>query len=170
MGMIISAFAGVGKSYVGKKYASVLDLESTYFKWLEDNVQGLSEEERKGKVDRKLNPEWPQNYIDEIVKQSKIYEIVLIQLSHPRLANEQIFEYFDSHGIEYYVARPNLSGWSDIEKRLRKRGNSDEFICQVKDNFKVFVEEFSKPKYKQIVIKDGEFLEDALLKLNLLKI
>ena len=168
MGKIIAAFAGVGKSYVGQKYPNVLDLESTYFKWLENGVAHLTEEERKGRKDRVLNPLWPQNYIEEILKQKDKYDIVLIQLSHKRLKNEQIFEYFDKHKIDYYVARPNLSGWKYIEQRLRDRGNTEEFVGQVRDNFNVFIEEFSKPKYKQIIIDDGKFLEDALIKNKLL--
>lgn len=163
MGKIIAAFAGVGKSYVGKKYSNVLDLESTYFKWLENGVSNLTEEERKGRKDRVLNPLWPQNYIDEILKQKDNYDIVLIQLSHKRLANEQIFEYFDKNNIKYFVARPKLSGWKFIEQRLRDRGNTEEFISQVRDNFKIFIDEFSKPKYNQIIIDDEKFLEDALL-------
>ena len=169
MGKIVAAFAGVGKSYVGRKYKNILDLESTYYKWLEDGVAHLTEEERKGNKNRVLNPAWPQNYIDEILKQRDNYDIVLIQLSHARLKNEQIFEYFDKNKIEYYVARPNLSGWEYIEQRLRERGNTDEFICQVRDNFEIFIEEFSKKKYKQIVIEDGKFLEDALIKKGLIK-
>lgn len=164
MGKIIAAFAGVGKSYVGKKYKNVLDLESTYYKWLEDGVSHLTEEERKGNKNRVLNPEWPYNYIDEILKQRDNYDIILIQLSHPRLNNEQIFKYFDENGIDYYVARPNLSGWQAIENRLRQRGNKEEFIEQVRDNFKIFIEEFSKAKYNQIIIDDNDFLEDALIK------
>ena len=169
MGQIIAAFAGVGKSYVGQKYPNVLDLESTYFKWLENGVAHLTEEERKGNKNRVLNPLWPQNYIEEIFTQKDKYDIVLIQLSHKRLANEQIFEYFDENKIEYFVARPNLSGWEYIEQRLRERGNTEEFIGQVRNNFKIFIEEFSKPKYKQIIVDDGQFLEDALLKEGLLK-
>ena len=168
MGKIISAFAGVGKSYVGKNYTNVLDLESTYFKWLENGVAGMTEEERKGNKNRVLNPAWPQNYIDEILKQKDKYDIVLIQLSHPRLKNQEIFQYFDEHGIEYMIARPNLFGWKYIEKRLYDRGNTAEFVSQVKDNFSVFIEEFSKPKYKQIIIPDGKFLLDALKKEKLI--
>lgn len=164
MGKIIAAFAGVGKSYLGKKYKNILDLESTYYKWLEDGVAHLTEETRKGNKDRVLNPVWPQNYINEILNQKDNYDIVFIQLSHPRLKNEQIFEYFDKNNIEYYVARPNSSGWKYIEQRLRDRGNTEEFIGQVKDNFEIFIQEFSKDKYKQIIIDDGEFLEDALIK------
>lgn len=169
MGKIIAAFAGVGKSYVGRKYDNVLDLESTYFKWLEDGVAHLTEEERKGNKNRVINPAWPQNYIDEILNQKDNYDIVLIQLSHTRLKNELIFEYFDKNKIDYYVARPNLTGWKYIEQRLKDRGNTEEFIAQVKDNFNVFIEEFSKEKYNQIIIDNGEYLEDALIKNNFLK-
>ena len=169
MGKIIAAFAGVGKSYVGKKYENVLDLESTYYKWLEDGVAHLTEEERKGNKNRVLNPSWPQNYIEEILKQKENYDIVLIQLSHARLKNEKIFEYFDENNIEYYVARPNLTGWKYIEQRLRDRGNTEEFVGQVRDNFNIFIEEFSKDKYNQIIIEDGEFLEKALIDGGFLK-
>lgn len=164
MGKIIAAFAGVGKSYLGRKYENVLDLESTYYKWLENGVANMTEEERKGNLNRQLNPAWPDNYITEILKQKDNYDIVLIQLSHQRLKNEKIFEYFRENNIEFYVARPNLTGWQAIEQRLRERGNKEEFIAQVRDNFEVFIEEFSKPEYNQIVIDDGQFLEDALLK------
>ncbi len=169
MGVIISAFAGVGKTYVGKHYPNVLDLESTYFKWLENGISHLTEEKRKGLKNRTLNPLWPQNYIDEILRQKDKYDIVLIQLSHPRLKNEQIFKFFDKNNIEYFVARPQKSGWEYIESRLRERGNSPEFIEEVKANFDVFIKEFSKKKYKQIIINDGEFLSDALIQNGFLK-
>ena len=168
MGVIIAAFAGVGKTYVGEKYANVLDLESTYYKWLEDGVAHLTEEKRKGNKNRVLNPAWPQNYIDDILKQKDNYDIVLIQLSHERLKNQQIFEYFNKHKIKYYVARPYISGWEHIEKRLRGRGNTEEFIGQVKNNFNVFIEEFSKSKYNQILINDGDYLEKALIEYGFL--
>ena len=56
-----------------------------------------------------------------------------------------------------------------IEQRLKDRENTEEFIGQVKDNFNIFIEEFSKEKYNQIIIDDGEFLEDALIKNKFLK-
>lgn len=169
MGKIIAALAGVGKSYVGEKYKNVLDLDWTYFKWMKLEDEKLSIEQRKGNPNRIPNPEWPQNYVKEILKQKDNYDIVLIPPSHERLKTEYVFKYFDEHNIEYYVARPNLSGWKYIEQRLRERGNTDEFICQVRDNFEIFIEEFSKKKYKQIVIEDGDFLEDALIKKGLIK-
>ena len=168
MGTIIAAFAGVGKSYVGKKYSNVIDLESTYFKWLDNGISTLTEEERKGRKDRVLNPEWPYNYVRDIMIERDSHDIVLIMLRHERLKSEKIFEYFDEHEIEYYVARPNITGWKYIEQRLKDRGNTEEFVMQVKDNFNVFVEEFSNEKYNQIIIEDGKFLEDALVDYKML--
>jgi len=169
MGTIVAAFAGVGKSYVGKKYENIIDLESTYFKWLENGIATLTEEERKGRKDRVLNPQWPYNYVREILIMRDSHDIVLTMLGHERLKSKEMFDYFDKYNIEYYVARPNLSAWPIIEQRLKDRGNTPEFIAQVKDNFEVFIEEFSKPKYKQIIIEDNEFLEDALIRYGLIK-
>ena len=164
MGTIIAAFAGVGKSYVGKKYSNVIDLESTYFKWLDNSISTTTKENNKSCKIRGLNPEWPYNYVRDIMIERDSHDIVLIILGHKRLKSEKIFEYFDEHEIEYCVARPNITAWPIIEKRLIDNNVHPENIKQIKDNFKVFIEEFSKPKYKQIIIEDGEFLEDALIK------
>ena len=164
MGTIIAAFSGVGKSYVGKKYSNVIDLEPTYFKWLDNSISTPTKENNKSCKIRVLNPEWPYNYIRDIMIERDSHDIVLIMLGHERLKSEKIFEYFDEHEIEYYVARPNITAWPIIEKRLVDNNVHPENIKQIKDNFKVFIEEFSKPKYKQIIIEDGEFLEDALIK------
>ena len=92
MGKIISAFAGVGKSYVGEKYENVLDLDWTYFKWLkQDEKDKLSIEKIKGSSNRIPNPNWPHNYVEEILKQKENYDIVLIPPSHERLKTEYIF-------------------------------------------------------------------------------
>lgn len=114
MGIIIAAFAGVGKSYVGQNYKNVLDLDWINYKWIQKQVSNRSEEERKGNKNRVPNPKWPQNYIDEIIKQKENYDIILIPLSHQRLKSEKVFEYFDKHDVEYFIARPNFSGWKNI--------------------------------------------------------
>jgi len=168
-GIIVGAKAGVGKSYLGKKYDNVLDLESTYFKWNTEGLEGLSEEERKGVKTRTLNPEWPQNYIDEIVKQRENYDIILTQLPHERLKNKEIADYFFEHNIEFYVAMPTESALETILERLRERGNGEDFVNEVRNNFPSFVEEFSKGKYKKIDINDDEYLEDALVRAGLLE-
>jgi len=167
-GMIIAAFAGVGKTWVGKNYNNVLDLESTYYKWDSTGLEHLSEEERKGLPNRKPNPKWPQNYIDEVLKQKDNYDIVLIILPHEILKTEEISEYFFNNGIEFYIALPEKTSITTILQRLKERGNNEHFIREVERNFPFFIEEFSKDKYKKIIMKDGEYLGDTLIRVGLL--
>ncbi|MCA9338793.1 hypothetical protein KC939_00420 [Candidatus Saccharibacteria bacterium] len=166
---IIAAFAGSGKSYLAEKYHGVLDLESSYFKWENKGLEHLSVEERKGITTRVLNREWPNNYIKEIVAQQDSYDIIFIILPHALLKTEKIADYFFENNIDFYIARPKITALETIVKRLKARGNNEDFINQVKNNFPVFIEEFSKPKYKSIVINNDEYLEDALLRLGFLK-
>jgi len=69
-GIIISAFAGLGKTTLGNKYSNVIDLESTNYHWIFDIKERttLNSEELKGIKQRQLNPEWPSNYIRAIQK------------------------------------------------------------------------------------------------------
>lgn len=166
---IIAAFAGSGKSYIAKKYNKVLDLESTYFKWENEGLEHLSVEERKGITTRVLNKEWPNNYIQEIMLQRDNYDIIFIAPPHALLKAEGIANYFLENNIDFYIARPKDTAIKNIEERLRARGNNEDFIKLVKKYSPAFSEEFSKPKYKSIIINDDEYLEDALLRLGFLK-
>lgn len=167
--IIIAAFAGSGKSYVAKKYDNVLDLESTYFKWENKGLEHLSVEERKGVTARTLNKEWPDNYIKEIMTQQDNYDIIFIAPPHALLKAEGIANYFFENDIGFYIARPKNTAIKNIEERLRARGNNEDFINQVKKYSPAFIKEFSKPKYKSIIINDDEYLEDALLRLKFLE-
>ena len=46
--LIIWGYPGVGKSYVGKKYDYIVDLESSDYKWIyDDKVINMNKELRK---------------------------------------------------------------------------------------------------------------------------
>lgn len=45
-GIIIAGFATCGKSFLGRKYSKVIDLESSYYK--HNNIKNVSIEARKG--------------------------------------------------------------------------------------------------------------------------
>ena len=62
---IISAFPGIGKTTLAKEHHSVIDLESSNYKWL-DIDSNLPIEQRKG-MSKTLNPNFPENYIRDIV-------------------------------------------------------------------------------------------------------
>lgn len=160
MGIIISCFATCGKSILGKKYKNVIDLESSSFKHLNSDTM-LSVEERKG-TKRELNPMWPQNYYDAIMKASKQYDIVLVQLK------PEHFDYFDKHNIKYSIAYPNIENWKEVEFRCINRGNNDAFIKRLREVFIPYYEDAIKRNYyKLYILNDKENLEDVLIKDNI---
>jgi len=156
MGIIIAGFATCGKSILGKKYNNIIDLESSPYK----NIMrdDIPVEEQKGTI-RELNPKWPQNYYDAIIKATRQYDVVLVQLK------PEHFDYFDKRNIKYSIAYPNINNWEVVEKRCIERGNNDTFIKRLKEVFIPYYEDSIKRNYDKLYILDGnETLEDILKK------
>lgn len=160
MGMIIAGFATCGKSFLGKKYKNVIDLESSLYKHIVSN-NNLSSEERKG-TKRDINCEWPQNYYDAIIEAKNNYDIVLVQLK------PEHFDYFDKHNIKYSIAYPNINNWKEVEKRCVERGNNEAFITKLKEVFKQYYEDSIKRNYDKLyILNNNETLEDVLINNNI---
>ena len=77
-GTIVCAFATCGKSYLGKKYSNVIDLESSEYKHDNSDLKDIPVEKRKGTF-RKLNSKWPNNYYKAIIEAQEKYDVVLVQ-------------------------------------------------------------------------------------------
>ena len=90
-GIIISAFATCGKTYLGKKYKNVIDLESSNYKHDNTEIINIPPEERKGTT-RRPNPNWPNNYYNAIIEAQKKYDIVLVQLKPEHIMKMQLIE------------------------------------------------------------------------------
>ena len=169
-GIIIAAGAGVGKSYLGKKYKNILDFDTVQIplQWSSKGLEHLSIEERKG-LYRELNPNYPQNVIDELIKQRKNYDIILIgppYQTHKFFEDKekQVADYLFKHNIEFYIAMPSEKGVEIILQRMKERGNPEQFINQFAACYPAHIKEFLKDKYKKIPILDGEYLEDTLIR------
>ena len=77
-GYLIGGFKAIGKTTLARKYDNVIDLESSDYKYLlDDNLKEFSKEERKGRKDRVKNPEYPMNYINEMISLKNQGKIVL---------------------------------------------------------------------------------------------
>lgn len=156
-GMIIAGFATVGKSYLGRKYSNVIDLESSNYKYKQLNMH-IPIEQRKG-TKRELNTLWPNNYYEAIKEACKIYDVVLVQLKPQHL------DYFDQHQIKYSIAYPDIENWDLVEEKCIKRGNNDVFIKKLKTVFYSFFKDVEKRDYEKLyVIQEQETLESVLLK------
>lgn len=161
-GIIISAFATCGKSFLGKKYSNVIDLESSNYKYDNHKVKNISVESRKG-TRRNINNDWPNNYYETIKEAVQKYDIVLVQLK------PEHFDYFDNNNIKYSIAYPNINNWKEVEKKCIDRGNNEKFINRLKRVFVPYYEDSIQRNFEKLYIIDSnKTLEDYLIQDNII--
>ena len=162
-GIVIYGFPCIGKSTLceGKEDEGIfLDLESSDYQWIfSDEQKSMTAEERKG-IYKQKNPEWPQNYADAIIEKRKKYDYIFVSFEGK---NQCI-----KHGIPYWIIFPNYECKDEYIRRMRVRGNPEEFVQKIASNF----DEFVKGCYddtnaeRKIILKKGEFLADIIGKFD----
>lgn len=163
-GLIISGFAGIGKTTLEQKYSNVIDLESSDFKWIysDENTQNMNKERRKGTTNRTQNPLWPLNYIKEIIQKSSEYDIVLIS------QDKDMRDCLKENGCSYIVCFPKKECKQEFIQRYIERGNNEKFISLVSSNFDTWIDALMDEDNK-IIMEPSEFLEDTLNRYGILK-
>lgn len=163
-GLIISGFAGIGKTTLQQNYANVIDLESSDFKWVypNQNIQNMDKEKRKAIPNRVQNPSWPLNYVKEIVQKSQEYDIVLVS------QDKDMRDCLKEYGCNYIVCFPGKECKLDFIQRYIARGNNEKFISLVNSNFENWIDALMDEDNK-IIMESGEFLEDTLDRYGILK-
>lgn len=156
-GKIICGFAGIGKTYVSSKYNRIIDLESSDFKWqyLEFETQNIDKEKRKGIIEKVKNPNWPLNYVNEIITKQKEYDFVLISL------DLEVRNLLKEKGYSYIVCFPSKEQKNDFLNRYKKRGNNEKFIENISLNYEKWIDDLMLEENK-IILKSGQYLEDVL--------
>ena len=160
-GIIISGFGGVGKTYLAKKYKNVIDLESSPYKYDYSDKPITNYEKLKGMPNRKLNSDYPLNYIQAIKEATEKYDIVCV-----RYNGDEPVDFYDTYGLHYIVCYPTKSAYKKYVMRFKDRGNSKEWIEKNKRLYQIAYERCKKFKGKKILLHDNETLEDALIKRN----
>lgn len=159
LGIVISGFSGVGKTTLGKKYKNVIDLDSAEYVYDDSELQHLDIEARKG-MDRKANPDWPENYINKIKEVKNNYDFILVW---DRL--DCLEEYF-KNGIEYWLCYPEEKSLEIYKKRYINRGNSQQYVEKKIKQYYQNINTFESLNVKKIILKGNETLEDYLVKNN----
>jgi hypothetical protein len=159
MGIFVYASTATGKSTCAKKYKNVIDMESTIYKYLNNEYE---KEEAKGKMDRMLNPDWPNNYFKKLEEVKEKYDYILI-------SDEICNEFLVKNNYSYWWVYPSIGLKDEYLKRCKDRGNSKEFI----DYYDSLWEEWyyfckNDPNAsRRIELKKGQYLEDVLDDLKL---
>jgi len=158
-GIIISGFAGIGKTTIAEKYNSkIIDLESSDFKWVygDESTANMSKESRKGVSNRRLNPEWPQNYMNAILEAREQFDIVLIS------QGTDIRDLLTENNIEFLLSFPSEDCKQEYLHRYISRGNQQSFVQLIEQNFEKWVQDLMQCSQKKLIINPGQHLEDVL--------
>lgn len=162
--IIISAWICTGKTYLTKKYKGVIELPSGDYKYiLTDEQKAVKNKESLKSTKRELNPEWPTNYYDAIIKESKNDEHTIILIA-PCMPFKEMRDY----GIDFLLAYPDPICKEEYMARATNRGANEEFVKRVDNSIQADFEDFLQQPNKKIILKPGEYLEDALIRVGIL--
>ena len=160
-GYLIGGFKAIGKTTLARKYENVIDLESSDYQYLlDDNLKEFSKEERKGRKDRVKNPEYPMNYINEMISLKNQGKIVLFA------CKKEIILKLDEKKEKYYIIYPKKEMLDEIVERCKNRGNNDDFINNINNAYE---RDYPQKSENTIWIENNQYLEEVLIKRGILK-
>lgn len=163
--IIVSAWICTGKTYLTKKYSNVTELPSGDYKYILTDAQKavINKESLKSTI-REKNPLWPKNYYDAIIKETNSgqHDIILIAPCMP-------FQEMRDIGIDFILAYPDPSCREEYMERARQRGANESFVERVRSRIQPDFDDFLSQPNKKITLMSGEYLEDALFRVGILK-
>ncbi|MBR1496549.1 MAG: hypothetical protein IJ617_02860 [Oscillospiraceae bacterium] len=124
--MIVSAYAGTGKTTFAARESGAVDLPSMPCSWILPDPGDRSEDElerEKGALYHLRNPLFPDNYIVEILKAERKYDYVLIPTS-----NEVVRRLQKEYGRKVLLCYPTDDLKAEYRERFLRRGNSESFL------------------------------------------
>ena len=118
--LLIASFACLGKTTFTKKYPDIaIDLESIHYARQYKNKH-VDDEIAKGDDDWKVNPDYPANYVKDIIDNRGKYKIIFLTTAVDALTELN---------MGYSVIYPGKNRRSKILSDARKRGNDDAFVA-----------------------------------------
>jgi len=135
--ILISAFPGVGKSYLFKnlKDYKILDSDSSTF-------------------DKDL---FPGNYIDHIKQNIGVVDIIMIS------THDVVRKQLEENGLFFLLVYPDISLKDEYIGRYNERGNDDNFIKILGENWENWITDIEKQKdCFKVKLQSGQFLGDFI--------
>lgn len=160
---VISVFAGLGKTYVGKKYENVCDLQSSPYRYDYSDVNSNDYERLKYTEEKNVNPEWPNNYVKAIKSAMENYEVVLVP------SNEDVRTLLIENNIPFIFILPDLNSREVLLERYKERNNNEKLRKEVMEYFDNWSREQKDYPYPIYVLEKNKYLENLLIDLKILK-
>ncbi len=164
-GKVISVFAGLGKTTVGKKYPNVCDLMSSPYRCDYSNISTCDYEKMKYDSTRTPNREWPNNYLKAILAAMENYDIVLVPSSL------DVRTLLLENNIPFLFVLPSSDSKTreKLLQRYKDRGNNEELIKDVMYNFDNWSRNENDYPYPIAILDKDDYLEDFLGENDLLR-
>jgi hypothetical protein len=145
--IIVSAFPGCGKSYCTQHGKSLIahDSDSSNFHFMEGT--------------RERNPDWPNNYIQHIMRlKSRGYYDVIFVSSHA-----EIRKALKEAGLRYLLVYPEINYKDEYLQRYRDRGSPAAFVEHLEANWNNWLQSCLEDTALKLVLEAGAFLTEEVL-------
>lgn len=149
---IISGFPGVGKSYLfdNNMNLTILDSDSSQFSWIKD---------RDGNNTKERNPNFPENYIQHIKDNVGMVDIIMVS------SHKVVRDALKENNIDYILVYPSKPLKLQYLDRYKQRGNDDNFINMIDNNWEGFIYEIENETFPtKLRLWNNEYLGDILRK------
>ena len=158
MGVFVYCYTATGKSTLNKKYANVIDMESTIYKYINTPIEIEKEKGTK----REINNDYPNNYFKALENVKNKYDYILV-------SDNICDKWFQENNIEYWQVYPNIDLKEEYLNRMKQRGNNQDFIDYQSKLWNEWVKGCKNDKFaaKHIELQEGQYLEDVLPNLKL---
>ncbi len=159
--ILIGGYKAIGKSTLAKKYKNVIDVESSNYEYIiDDELKKLPIEERKGRKDRKKNPDYPLNYYNELVSNLHDDNIVLFA------CKKEVVKLLDDNNIDYYIVYPKEEMLDEIISRCQNRGNNENFVSRVRE---VYYNDYPDRLDRVLWLDNNQYIEDILIEKGIIE-
>lgn len=101
-------------------------------------------------------PNFPENYIRNIVSLAREGYIVLIS-SHKEVRDE-----LNKRSSPFTIVLPSLDMKQEMIDRYIKRGNQENFVTMLENNYETFVNDLMSDPNNKIVLDSGQYLKDVM--------
>ena len=155
--MIVAAHAGTGKTHLASMYPDkVIDFICMRYKYFLES-EPVDGEASKANPDNEMRSEWPENYVQELIKLRNSDKIILIP---PDVC---VLALLDAESIPYLLIYPQRSAKEEYRRRYVERGNTAYFIQVFIDGWDLLLERMEKhPHGQHIVLESHQFLSDVI--------
>lgn len=147
---IIAGFPGTGKSYAGYQFPNeFIDMESSDYHWIYINAIG----------DKKLNPDWPNNYLDKIEDAYKNAISTSTILCICCSTHSEVLKGLNDRGLKFIAVCPKDK--EETIRRYRERGNTEDFIDSLDKNFDNYRNDVLNSNANMVICTD-EYISDIM--------